>query len=126
MSKTDYIWNKEAPPKPDVYTTRRNESKYLTLRYWDGEHWYEIAWTGSRGGTPFKWPAKSFTKRPRWAVNYKEHLRLRKISAYLGDIQWGNPYTVFSEKEVINFLVQTGRLPFEWRTAFQEEMRAAA
>lgn len=125
MSRTDYDWQKEAPPKPDVYTTRRNESKYLTLRYWDGECWYEIAYSPSRGGEPFKWPKPSRTKRPSWAVQRKDSMRLRKISAYLGEIQWGEPFKAFDEREVLTHLVKTGVLPADWREAYQVEMRAA-
>lgn len=47
MSRIDHTWNKAVPPGPDVYMTRRNESKYTTLRYWDGEKWFEIAWDAS-------------------------------------------------------------------------------
>ena len=123
MSRTDYAWQKATPPKPDVYTTRRNESKYLTLRYWDGERWHEIAWGSSRGGEPFKWPKPSRMKRPGWAVTYKDTMRLRKISAYLGEIQWGEPFKVFDECEVLAHLVKTGVLPTDWKTAYQAEMR---
>jgi len=124
MSKIAYNWRTEAPPAPDVYMTRRNESKYLTLRHWDGERWFEIAWSGSRGGNKFEWPRPSRTKRPVWAVAYKEILRLRKINSYLGEIQWGEPYKVFDEKEVLKHLVATGRLPVDWKDCYQEEMRA--
>lgn len=125
MSHTDYTWHLELPPKPDVYTTRRNKSKYLTLRYWDGECWHEIAYGTSRGGAPFTWPKPSRTKRPSWAVRCKDSMRLRKISAYLGEIQWGEPFQVFDEREVLAHLVNTGVLPTDWKTAFQDEMRVA-
>lgn len=123
MSRIDHTWEKSAPPKPDVYTTRRNESKYLTLRYWDGESWFEIAFNGSRGGEPFKWPKLSRSKRPSWAISGKDSLRLRNISAHLGEIQWGEPFKVFDEKEVMKFLIATGRILANWRDAYQSEMR---
>jgi len=125
MSRTDYAWQKVAPPKPDVYTTRRNESKYLTLRYWDGERWFEISWGSSRGGEPFTWPKPSRTKRPGWAVRYKDTMRLRNISAYLGEIQWGEPFEVYDEREVLAHLVKIGVLLSDWKTAFQADMRTA-
>lgn len=125
MSKTNYSWQKAAPPKPDVYTTRRNESKYLPLRYWDGERWFEIAWGPSRGGIPFKWPKPSRTKRPSWAVDRPDALRLRNISTYLGEIQWGEPFKVFGEYETLDYLVKSGVLPADWRVAYQQEMRDA-
>lgn len=124
MSTIAHNWHSEAPPEPDVYTTRRNESKYLTLRYWDGERWYEINCTGSRGGDVFKWPKKSRTKRPSWLVRYEATARLRKIGKYQGEIQWGEPYKVYDEREVVAHLVKTGRLPADWREAYQDEMRA--
>lgn len=123
MSRIDHTWQKQTPPKPDVYTTRRNESKYLTLRYWDGERWFEIACSGSRGGDKFEWPKPSSTKRPAWAVRCYDTMRLRKISAYLGEIQWGEPFKVFDESEVLAFMVATGRIPADWKTAYQADMR---
>ena len=42
-----------APPAADVYLTRRNQSKYLTKRYWDGQAWFEIGFGSRRGGIPF-------------------------------------------------------------------------
>jgi len=126
MSRVEYTWATTAPLKPDVYTTRCNESKYLTLRYWDGQTWFEIAATTSRGGTPFSWPKKSRSKRPTWAVRFQNSLRLRKISAYLGEIQWGEPFKVYDEKEVLAYLIKRGLLRSDWRTAFQEDMRARA
>jgi hypothetical protein len=123
LSKIEHTWQSSTPPAPDVYTTRRNQSKYLTLRYWDGQSWFEIAHGKSRGGSPFTWPKPSRSKRPNWVVKYKGLLYLRKISAYLGEIQWGEPFKVFDEKEVLAHLVKTGVLPADWKTAYQAEMR---
>jgi hypothetical protein len=124
MSKIDHVWQTTAPSKPDVYTTRRNQSKYLTLRYWDGEFWYEIAFTNSRGGTPFTWPKHSYARRPKY-VTKDRPLFLRRISARHGSIQWGVPFKVYDEKEVLAYLVRTGVLPERWRTSYQDRMRAA-
>lgn len=126
MSHTEHKWHAEKPPKPDVYTTRRNESKYLTLRYWDGEAWWEINWGANRGWQKFDWPKGSRTRRPSWAVTYKDRLRLRRIGAHQGVIQWGDEYKVYDEKEVLAYLVKTSRLPKDWKTCFQNEMRGAA
>lgn len=125
MSKIDHVWNASTPPKPDVYTTRRNTSTYLTLRYWDGACWFEIAFGSSRGGTPFTWPKKSVSKRPAWAVRCKDHMRLRKISANIGAIQWGEPFRVYDKTEVLQWLVDTGGLPADWPTKYQAAMRCA-
>ena len=122
MSKVDYTWSSVVPPKPDVYMTRRNESNYLTLRYWDGETWFEIAFSGSRGGTPFAWPKASRIKRPRWWLERAKHMRLRKISAYLGEIQWGEPFKVYDQKEVLKWLVKERILRADWMTHYQGDM----
>jgi hypothetical protein len=128
MSRIDHTWVKTAPPKPDVYTTRRNESKYLTLRYWDGECWYELAYSDRRGGKPFTWPKKSRTRQPTlksWNGERGKHPEwfTRKISAKVGAIQWGEPFKVYDEKEVLAWLVERGQLRADWRTAYQEHMR---
>lgn len=123
MSRIDYTWIATKPPKPDVYTTRRGESRYQTLRYWDGACWWEIAYSDSRGGKPFDWPKGSRTKKPK--------AKWRPIDFYIRkihdpkSIQWGTPYRVYDDKEVLTHLVKTGRLPADWRTSYQGEMRAA-
>ncbi|MDO9252568.1 MAG: hypothetical protein Q7U48_13595 [Hydrogenophaga sp.] len=121
MSRIDYTWVAAAPPAPDVYTTRRNESTYLTLRYWDGSAWWEIG-GGSRGGKPFVWPKKSRSRKPAWMAYYNP-IYLRKIGVHQGAIQWGEPFKVYDEKEVLAHLVKTGRLQPDWRTLYQNEMR---
>jgi hypothetical protein len=126
VSTIAYTWHSQTPPAPDVYTTRRNESKYLTLRYWDGELWYEINLTGGRGGDVFKWPKKSRTRRPEYVKRYLETMRLRKIGKHQGSIQWGEPYKVYDEREVLDYLVESGRLRADWREAYQEPMRVRA
>lgn len=124
MSKVAYKWSSSAPTAPDIYMTRRNESKYLTLRYWDGSGWFQLAWSNSRGGTRFEWPKPSISKRPRHWNNNKMYIR--KISANIGAIQWGEPFKVFDEKEVLAYLVKTNVLPVDWRIAYQDAMRNTA
>lgn len=126
MSRIDYTWLATKPHKPDVYTTRINESKVHTVRYWDGQRWFDISTSGtvSRGsGTPFEWP-----KKPRisigWRKPYKGRMNLRNITNQAA-IQWGTPYRVYDDNEVLAYLIKTGRLPADWRTAYQSEMRAA-
>lgn len=122
MSRVDFKWSTDHPPAADVYTTRRNQSTYLTLRYWDGKDWFEIAYGNSRGGIPMKWPKRSRTRKPKYCRDSK--IFLRKISARLGDIRWGEPFKVFDEKEVLAHLVKIGHLPLDWRTRYQDDMRA--
>ena len=126
MSHIDFTWHTTTPPAPDVYTTRRNESKYTTHRYWDGTTWWEIAYSNSRGGKPFTWPKGSRTRQPRRPIWDKSprQLYIRKISAHLGEIMWGCPFRVYDDKEVLQHLVNSGILPADWRTAYQSQMRA--
>jgi len=129
MSKIDYNWRNVLPPYPDVYVTRRRNSKYLTNRYWDGQRWFEINYSKSRGGIPFKWPKSSRVRRPRpasWSSKKEYDFYLRRINQYQGEIQWGDPFTVYDDKEVLAYLVEIGILPPDWKEAFQDSMRAAA
>ena len=122
MSKTDHVWASPPPLKPDVYMTRRNQSSYLTLRYWDGSDWHEVAYSGSRGGAPFVWPTKSQMKRPSWAVTRKANLHLRRINANVCAIQWGKPFKVYDQKEVLKWLVKENILRADWLTHYQGAM----
>lgn len=123
MSKIDHTWHAGPPPAPDVYTTRRNDSKYLTLRFWDGMSWFEIGASG-RGGVAFAWPKRSRSKKPAWLSHYGGIAHLRKIGVHQGSIQWGEPFKVFDQREVLKYLVASGRLPADWLQCFQAEMRA--
>ena len=126
MSTINFRWHSAAPPKPDVYTTRRNNSTYLTLRYWDGQRWFGIDYGPKRGGAPMKWPKPSITKRPSWAVRNEGALYLKNIKVGQDCIQWGEPFRVYDQKEVLTYLVQTGVLPADWREAYQDAMRGRA
>lgn len=64
MSTIAFNWLGGNPPSQDVYTTRRGESRYHTLRYWDGKDWWSVEWSGRRGGKPFTWPKGSRTRKP--------------------------------------------------------------
>lgn len=128
MSTIAFSWRDGNPPRPDVYTTRRGESRYQTHRYWDGERWWAIAYSNSRGGKPFAWPKGSRTRKPRrptWDKSSPSlQFYIRKISAHLGTINWGTPYRIYDDKEVLSHLEKTGRLVKNWRTAYQDEIRA--
>lgn len=125
MSKISFDWNESKPTAPDVYTTRRGKSSYHTLRYWDGEKWYEIAYSKSRGGTPFKWPKKSRTKKPRppsWSKRKEYEFFLRVIHMEK-PIEWGEPYKMFDDKEIIKYMENAGFLRHDWRDHYQSFMR---
>lgn len=128
MSTIAYNWSPGKPPAADVYVTRRNQSKYLTSRYWDGQAWFEIGFGSRRGGIPFKWPKKSRTRMNPWEreANKAGTLALRRIGKLQGVIEWGEPHKVYSEREVLAYLVKTGKLATDWRNYYQAEMRADA
>lgn len=124
MSRIDYTWRPDAPPRADVYVTRINASRIHSVRYWDGQRWFDIALSQSRSrssSTPFQWP-----KKPRVAIGWRKKypLTLRKITRQ-DAIQWGTPYRVYDDKEVLEYLVGIGELPRDWRTIYQAQMRAA-
>lgn len=128
MSTIAHTWTPGAPPAVDVYLTRRNQSKYLTKRYWDGQAWFEIGFGSRRGGIEFTWPKKSRTSMQPWEreANKAGTLALRRIGTLQSVIEWGEPYKVYSDREVLAYLVKTGKLATDWRNYYQAEMRGAA
>ena len=124
MSTIDYTWHTGKPPAPDVYTTRNGTSRHQTLRYWDGGRWWQIEWGKSRHTRPFKWPKGSRTRFPSGMVYYRDTMGLRRINSQ-DAIQWGCPFRVYDDKEVLAHLIKTGVIPRDWRTVYQAEMRAA-
>lgn len=125
MSVIAYSWLATKPPRPDVYVTRRNSSRYQTMRYWDGRRWWQIEWCRTRASQAFKWPKGSRTRFPSSMARYRDTLGLRRINdPFQGAIQWGAPYRVYDDKEVLSYLVNTGRLHADWRKVYQIEMRA--
>lgn len=128
MAKTEYNWNTETPTNPDVYVTRRNSSKYHTVRYWSGTSWFEINHTSSRGGIPFEWPKGARIPKPNnqdYYCNQDIEFALRTIHTNQGIIQWGEPYKVYDKKEVLAYLVNIGFLTPDWETVYQDAMRTA-
>lgn len=91
MSTIAYNWHTSNPPGPDVYTTRKGDSKYQTLRYWDSHRWWQIEWSNKRGIRPFVWPKNSRTSFPSGMASYRNCMTLRTINKQSG-IQWGDPY----------------------------------
>lgn len=128
MSKIGYYWHSINPTKPDVYTTRRGESKYHTLRYWDGGRWWQIEWGANirRAAKPFQWPKGSRTRFPSGLSRYRFTMGLRRINdPFQRDIWWGEPFKVFDREEVLKYLVKQGIITKDWETTYQLEMRIA-
>lgn len=126
MAKIDYTWATATPPAPDTYITRLDESKVHTVRYWDGERWHDIG--APRGNnapaTPFKYPRRARVPMNGYHKHYKDRLTLRGITAQ-SRVQWGTPFKVYEPAEVLKWLVNQGKLPADWREAYQNDMRAA-
>ena len=128
MSKIEHVWSTSKPPKPDVYTTRRAGSSHLTHRYWDGERWFQIESSFSRG-KEFTWPKNSITRQPRTPGMPRRQLYLRNISDAVAAkhvIEWSMPRKFFEPDEVLAYLVKIGALREDWKTAYQAEMRRFA
>lgn len=124
MSTISHYWRADAPPKPDVYTTRKGESRYHTLRYWDGARWWQLEWGGGRATKKFTWPKGSRTRFPSGMSRYRDSLSLRTIGdKFQRGIQWGEPFRVFSREEVLKWMVKKGYLHSEWEHAYQAQMR---
>lgn len=77
MSTIAFSWSgpKIKPPRPDVYTTRRGDSKYHTLRYWDGGRWWQIEWLRKRTYTT--------ENKQKWAIKTRYGLTPSDVQAML-------------------------------------------
>jgi hypothetical protein len=125
--KIDYLWSNDCSKlAPGSYMTRLGTSKVWTVRYFDGKRW----WTVTGGAKPmpkdkmFKLPPKNRNLYNQWIrkASTQGRLCLRNITDQ-AKIQWGTPYKIFSDAEVIKHLIRTQRLPYDWQTAFQMEMQ---
>lgn len=125
--KIDYLWSNDCSKlEPGSYMTRLGTSKVWTVRYFDGKLWWYAA-TQSRPVAKdkvFKLPAKNRNLYGHWIrkASAEGRVYLRSITDQ-SKIQWGTPYKVFNDAEVLAHLVKTGRLRYDWKTAFQMEMQ---
>lgn len=127
--KTDYLWSNDCSSlEPGSYMTRLGTSKVKTVRYFDGKLWWYPAIKQRKASLTkdktFKLPSKNRSLYNEWMrkASTEGHLYLRSITNQ-STIQWGTPYKIFSEAEVIKHLVNTGRLRSDWRSAYQAEMQ---
>ena len=124
MSTTKFLFTKGRPPCADVYTTRRNSSTYLTLRYWDGSRWYSLDYGPSRGAKPFTWPKKSRTRPPKVARDYNMKMCLRNISPSLATcIEWGTAYNEYDTSEILSYMIDNKVIPKDWKSHYQHLMQ---
>lgn len=127
MAELKYIWRDSKPPKPDVYLTRRGNTKHSIERYWDGENWWQLVFMterevaeGRKPTTPSPWNSKSYEPRPKrrpWHTG-KEAWHMRLITEKAGGqagMKWGERYMHFSDTEILNRLIELEVIPAEVR-----------
>lgn len=124
MPSIDYTWATGAPPEPNVYMTRLGESRTTTIRWWDGDRWWgiEAPRDGRMPKKVFVWPKPARLPMSWYHRGYADRLALRKLSAQ-ERVQWGTPFKVFSQVEVLRWMVQQGVLPADWKAKYQGEMQ---
>lgn len=112
-------------PTPKLYKTCLTNANYRSTRWWDGNLWWDIATSRGNRDMVFKWPrgvAANGMPQPAWTKHYPA-LYLRKISDQ-SKVRLAVPYKHFEPDEVLKYLVSIGRLPADWKDAFQDVMRA--
>ncbi len=122
MPVTKYKFNEGVPSAdPGLYITCLKSERDNTLRWWDGKLWWDISSTRGQKDLYFFWPKG---KQARGFVRGKgcEDLYLRKITNQ-SLVRWGESYKVYSENEILKYLVTKGILPSDWKIKYQEEMR---
>jgi hypothetical protein len=131
MAKTLYKFHEGAPStEPGLYWSCLKSERDKSIRWWDGALWWDVSIGRGSKALPFKWPrgaAMRGISMPRWYKirGYQDRLALRKITNQ-ARVRWGVPYKHFEPDEVLAYLVAQGKLPANWREAYQDEMRAAA
>lgn len=129
MAKTCYTFTTGTPStEPGLYMTCLNSERDMSVRWWDGALWWDIASSRGNKSLPFKWPKGASARgigMPAWIKLYGEQDRLclRKITNQ-AKVRWGTAYKHFEPDEVLSHLVDKGVLPLAWREVFQEDMRA--
>jgi len=126
MSKVKYKFHPGIPPREDVYKTIRGSAKCVIMRYWDGKKWWRLDMDSDRNRPEFVWPKNSITPKPKlkdWQIARGYHFYLGNINDRQDKIQWGEPYTEYTDREITSFMVDQGVLPPDWREKYQEQMR---
>lgn len=127
MPVIKFAWHSGPPadPKPAMHVTCLTNEAYHAARWWDGARWWDVVNSRGKKDNPFIWPAgfkKGTFARWSWMWGAGRHLSLRNITDQ-AKVRYGVPYKHFEPDEVIKYLVNTGRLPKDWKECFQQEMR---
>lgn len=113
MAEIKRIWRDSKPPKPDVYLTRRGNTKHTTVRFWDGVEWWALRFEPfgrvPKNAFSIPWNRKSYEPVTsfKWAWKYSHWSR--KITDQAG-MKWGERYWHYSDTEILNSLIQDGTL----------------
>lgn len=122
MPELKRIWRDTDPPKPDVYLTRRGNTKNTVPRYWDGENWWQLIFMtehevaeGRNPKTVSPWSSKSYEPKPRARSEYsrKGAWHMRVISTKSGGqdgMRWGERYQHYSDTEILDHLISVNFL----------------
>lgn len=131
MAKIRYTFTEGAPSAdPGLYRSCLASERDISIRWWDGQLWWDISAGRGDASRPFKWPRGEQARgisMPAWYKRYSDSgkLCLRKITNQ-SKVRWATAYKHFEPDEVLAHLVAKGVLPKNWRDAFQEEMRKGA
>lgn len=131
MAITKYEWSSLRPASPGLHMTCLSNEKYMTLRWWDGKEWWDIATSRGNKTQPFTWPRGALAnghRKPEWVKYYLEQgakLYLRKINDQR-KVRRGIAYKHYEPAEVLAWLVSQGLLNPNWKEAYQDAMRAEA
>ena len=124
MPVTKYKFNDGVPSSdPGLYISCLKSERDNSIRWWDGNLWWDISSTRGKKGLRFLWPKGKQSrgiKKPTYFIGCD--LYLRKITNQ-SLVRWGKTYKLYSDTEILKYLVTNGILPPDWKSKYQEEMR---
>lgn len=125
MPVTKYKFNEGVPSSdPGLYISCLKSERDHSIRWWDGNLWWDISSTRGQKGLRFLWPKGKQSlgiKKPAYFIGCD--LYLRKITNQ-SLVRWGKTYKLYSDTEILKYLVVKGILPPDWKSKYQEEMRS--
>lgn len=125
MPVTKYKFNEGVPSSdPGLYISCLKSERDNSIRWWDGNLWWDISSTRGQKGLRFLWPKGKQAlgiKKPTYFIGCD--LYLRKITNQ-SLVRWGKTYKLYSDTEILKYLVIKKILPPDWKSKYQEEMRS--